>query len=223
MATLAYGTWFIASHSLAVSGAILGIAFLASMIFSLLGNQFLIIIIITIKLFNQIKGNYFFLYLSQKYSFWKPKRIIVVCVSISCIIPIWAFVMSSWYEFMSAAVLFGFLNAPLQGFSRALLATLIPTGKEAQFYSIYGLTDRSSSWLGALIVAVITDITEDFRIAVVAIVILLGVGLGVLISVNTEHGTRDAKLFSDRVESLTNPVTTTKLTKETEMQEMGTA
>lgn len=184
MSTLAYSIWFLGSHSLAISTYMIGVAFLLSMVVSLLGN-------------------YVFLYLSNHYKFWKPTRVIIVCVCIAGILALWGFVMQSWYEFFISAILFGFIYGPVQAFSRALLASLIPNGKEAQFYSIYGFSEKSSNWLGPLLVACVTDATEDFRIAIVAIVILLGIGVGLIMAVDTQKGQRDAKAFTD------NPSTTT--------------
>jgi MFS-type transporter involved in bile tolerance (Atg22 family) len=69
MSTVAFGTWFMASQSLGMSGALLGSAVLVALVAAL-------------------AGNYFWWYLTQNYPFWKPKTIIITNICLSCLVPL---------------------------------------------------------------------------------------------------------------------------------------
>jgi UMF1 family MFS transporter len=60
-------------------------------------------------------------------------------------------------EMYVLALYYGFLLGALQSFSRALFAELIPPGMESEFFGLYEITDRGSSWLGPVLVALCTD------------------------------------------------------------------
>jgi len=173
MSTLAYGAFFLANQSLGMSGFLLGIAVLIVSILSAVGT-------------------YFWWYLNQNFpDFWKPKIIMITNISVCCLVPLWGYLMHSQYEFFIIVCIFGFNYASLKSFSRSALNSLIPSGKEAQIYSIYGFTERGSSWLGPLIVGLLIDFTEDVRIAIGAVIVLLAVGLAVLITVDIDKGKKD--------------------------------
>ena len=50
---------------------------------------------------------------------------------------------------------------PNQAFGRALYADLSLPGHEAEFFALYEITDRGSSWLGPLVAAAILQVSSD--------------------------------------------------------------
>jgi len=52
-----------------------------------------------------------------------------------------------------------------QGYARAFYAESIPRGEEARWYGLFSITDKSSSFLGPLVVGVIADLTGNIRYA----------------------------------------------------------
>jgi MFS-type transporter involved in bile tolerance (Atg22 family) len=63
----------------------------------------------------------------------------------------------------------GGANAP----SRSLFSQLLPVVKEAQYYSLYTVGERGTSWLGPLVFAGIGQVTGSFRYAISALTIFL--------------------------------------------------
>ena len=84
-----------------------------------------------------------------------------------------------------------------QALSRAILTELIPKGKEAEFFSLYEITDKGSAWIGPLLTAVIRDWTGDFRNSFWALILMLLVAIPILQKVNMEQGRRDVGTVED--------------------------
>ena len=48
----------------------------------------------------------------------------------------------------------------IQSYARSVFAYLVPIGKESQMFALYEITDKGSSWIGPLMVALITNISS---------------------------------------------------------------
>lgn len=59
------------------------------------------------------------------------------------------------WEVYMVSIVYGFLMGAMQSFSRVIYGEMIPPGEEAEFFSIYAITDKGSSWLGPAIQAII--------------------------------------------------------------------
>jgi UMF1 family MFS transporter len=75
----------------------------------------------------------------------------------------------------------------LQSYSRACFSHLIPPGEEARLFALYSITDKSSSFIGPAVVAVIADQT-GFIFLLVAILM----PLPLLQRVDMNKGRKDA-------------------------------
>jgi MFS-type transporter involved in bile tolerance (Atg22 family) len=60
--------------------------------------------------------------------------------------------------------------------SRSLFSQMIPAGKDAQYYSLYVVGERGTSWLGPLLFAAVGQLTGSFRYAIIALVIFFALG-----------------------------------------------
>ena len=75
----------------------------------------------------------------------------------------------------------------VQAVSRSLFANMIPPGKEAEFFSIYEVSERGTSWLGPLIVGLVNQWTGSLRPAIVSIIIFFVLGLILLLRVDVRR------------------------------------
>lgn len=57
----------------------------------------------------------------------------------------------------------GLMLGPVQSFSRTLFADLVIPGCEAEFFALYEITDKGSSWLGPLVVGEIYRVTRSIN------------------------------------------------------------
>jgi MFS transporter, UMF1 family len=99
----------------------------------------------------------------------------------------WAGVLIAAYAVISTEahfyVLAGVIAIVLggtQALSRSLFSQMIPAGKEAEFFSLYEISDKGTSWLGPLAFALTLDLTGSYRLAVLSLIIFILLGLVVL-------------------------------------------
>ncbi len=64
---------------------------------------------------------------------------------------------------------------------------MIPPGKEAEFFSIYEVSERGASWLGPLAFGLVNQLTGSLRPAIVSIILFFVVGLLLLRTVDVER------------------------------------
>ncbi|KAG0309343.1 Autophagy protein 22 [Dissophora globulifera] len=74
---------------------------------------------------------------------------------------------------------------------------LVPRGRESEFFGLYAITDKGSSWLGPLAVAAITDATHEIRHAFVFLLVLLTLPIPIIyFGVDMIQGRVDAEKAS---------------------------
>jgi UMF1 family MFS transporter len=82
-----------------------------------------------------------------------------------------------------------------QALSRSMFAQMIPPEKEAEFFSIYEISERGTSWLGPFLFGFVNQVVGNLRPAILSVVLFFVVGLAILMTVNvaraiTESGRR---------------------------------
>jgi len=97
--------------------------------------------------------------------------------------------------FVMAAVVAMVLGGS-QALSRSLFAQLIPKLKEAQYFSIYEVSDKGTSWMCPLFFGLALQFTKSYRIAILSLILFFMAGLSVLLRVNVQRGERDVASFA---------------------------
>jgi UMF1 family MFS transporter len=107
------------------------------------------------------------------------KRTIMVSLSIWVVVIGLAFFVQAGQplQFYALAAGIGLVLGGTNALSRALFSQMIPLGKEAQYFSIYEVGERATSWLGPLVFAVMAQATGSYRYAIISLVIFFFVGL----------------------------------------------
>ena len=90
-------------------------------------------------------------------------------------------------EFWILGALIALVMGGTQAVSRGLFANMIPPGKEAEFFSIYEVSERGTSWLGPLAFGLVNQITGSLRPAIVSIIAFFIVGLFLLLRVDVRR------------------------------------
>lgn len=111
---------------------------------------------------------------------------------------IWAAILIYIYGFVYNAAQFFFVTAGVaivmggsQALSRSLFAQLVPKGKEAEYFSIYEVSDKGTSWLGPAFYGLALQWTGSYRIAILSLIVFFAVGLAVLSRLDVAKGERD--------------------------------
>ncbi len=82
-----------------------------------------------------------------------------------------------------------------QAISRSLFAQMIPTGKEAEFYSFYEISERGTSWTGPLIFGLANQLFGSLRYGILSLIFYFIAGLIVLPMVNVQKAVDDVKNY----------------------------
>jgi len=83
--------------------------------------------------------------------------------------------------FVALGFFIGLVLGGSQALSRSLYSQLIPSGREAEFFSLYQAMERGTSWFGTLTFGLVHQFTHSYRWAIVALVVFFVLG-GVLLS-----------------------------------------
>ena len=94
--------------------------------------------------------------------------------------------------FFLVAAAVGIVMGGSQALSRSLYAQLIPPGREAEYYSIYEISDKGTSWLSPMVFGLALQFTGSYRIAILSLVVFFVAGLAVLTRVDVAEGEREA-------------------------------
>lgn len=92
-------------------------------------------------------------------------------------------------------MVFGSVYGAFQGYARAFYAEMIPPGEEARWYGLFSITDKSSSFVGPLVVGVIADLTGNIRNAFWFLVVMIWIAVPILVGVDVERGRKDAREY----------------------------
>lgn len=79
-----------------------------------------------------------------------------------------------------------------QALSRSLFAQMIPKGKESEYYSLYEVSERGTSWIGPLVFGLVYQFTNSYRLALAMIGVFFVVGFFLLIFVNVRRAISEA-------------------------------
>ncbi|CAI2162787.1 3614_t:CDS:1 [Funneliformis geosporum] len=99
-------------------------------------------------------------------------------------------------ELYIMAVWFGFVFGSLQSYCRTMFGKLVPNGRETEFFALYAITDKGSSWFGPTLVAIIIDITHEIRYGFLLLIALIFLPIPILWSLDDRKGRDDAANFA---------------------------
>lgn len=96
----------------------------------------------------------------------------------------WVIVISAAYfvqpgrrlQFYALALGIGLVLGGTAAISRALFSQLVPKGEEAEYFALYTLGERGTSWLGPLVFSLVAQQTGSFRPAILSLVGFLVLG-----------------------------------------------
>ncbi|GAA0373396.1 MFS transporter [Microbispora corallina] len=95
-------------------------------------------------------------------------------------------------QFYAIAFLIAIVLGGTQALSRALYSLVIPPGREAEYFSLYQISDKGSAFLGSLTLTLALQITDSYRSAIVSLIVFFVVGFALLMTVNLPRAVREA-------------------------------
>jgi UMF1 family MFS transporter len=85
--------------------------------------------------------------------------------------------------FVALGALLGIVLGGSQALSRSLFSQLIPHGKEAEYFGIYEISDKGTSWLGPLLFGLAYQVTGNYRVAIISLIAFFVIGFVALAAV----------------------------------------
>lgn len=79
-----------------------------------------------------------------------------------------------------------------QALSRSLFSHVIPKGKEAEYYSLYEISDKGSTFIGSYVLGLALQLTGSYRMGIVSLVTFFIVGGVLLALINLPRAIRAA-------------------------------
>jgi UMF1 family MFS transporter len=117
----------------------------------------------------------------------KKAILISLVIWIMAIFYAYTFLHDEFGFFLLGAVI-GLVMGGTQALSRSLYSLLIPPGHEAEYFSLYEVSERGTSWLAPLMFGLALQFYGSYRIAILSLGIFFIAGIILLIMVNVRRG-----------------------------------
>jgi MFS transporter, UMF1 family len=121
------------------------------------------------------------------------KRAIMLSLVIWSAVVIYAYVMPAGVpaQFFGLAAVIAVVMGGSQALSRSVFSLMIPKGQEAEYFSIYEISERGTSWLAPLLFGLAFQFTGSYRIALVSLMVFFLAGLAILTMVNLRRAAEE--------------------------------
>jgi UMF1 family MFS transporter len=100
-------------------------------------------------------------------------------------------VKTTAHYFMAAAGV-AIIMGGSQALSRSLYSLMIPKGKEAEYFSLYEISDKGTSWLAPLLFGLTLQFTGSYQLAILSLIVFFVAGLLVLLRVDVARAASEA-------------------------------
>ena len=121
----------------------------------------------------------------------KPAVIVSLLIWTGVLVAMYVSVRTERQFFVVAAVVAIVLGGT-QALSRSLFSLMIPKGREAEYFGIYEISDKGTSWMCPLLFGLALQFTGNYRLAILSLVTFFAAGLLVLLTVNVRHAAAEA-------------------------------
>lgn len=111
------------------------------------------------------------------------KRTVLISLAVWVLVLVAAYFVEAGQrmQFYALAVGIGMVLGGTNALSRSLFSQMVPATREAEYFALYEVGERSTSWLGPLVFAGVGQATGSFRLAIVSLIAFFAIGL-VLVS-----------------------------------------
>lgn len=141
--------------------------------------------------FMAFGGALFFNWIASKAG---AKRTVMAALVIwTCVLVYIYAAVSTHAEFFIMAAAVALVMGGSQALSRSLFSVMIPPGKEAEYFSVYEISDKGTSWLGPLIFGLALQHTGSYRAAAMSLAVFFVAGLLILSRVDVVRAARQAQ------------------------------
>jgi UMF1 family MFS transporter len=116
---------------------------------------------------------------------------LVVWVAVLCLA--FGVQKGSAVQFYVLGVAIGVVLGGTQALTRSLFGQMTPVGKEAEYYGLYEISDKGTSWLGTLAFGLALQFTGSYRVAIISLVVFFVAGFALLTRVDVRRAVAEAR------------------------------
>ncbi|KAG0188546.1 hypothetical protein DFQ28_004703 [Apophysomyces sp. BC1034] len=151
---------------------------------------------------SSIVGCFFFLWVAKRFKV-RTKTNLLVIVILSGIVPIWGcfgisldnFGIKTNWELWVFYVWSGLFTAPIWAWQNTMLAELVPKGKENLFFSLFGVVNKASSWIGPVVIGAITEHTSNLWKGWPFVLALFVIATSIIFFIDVEKAKQDLAAY----------------------------
>lgn len=121
----------------------------------------------------------------------KQAILVSLVIWLGAVVYAYGFLETQTQFFMMSAVIALVLGGS-QALSRSLFSLMIPSGQESEYFSLYEVSERGTSWLGPFIFSIVLQMTHSYRYAILSLAVLFLAGLVLLPRVNVRKAITEA-------------------------------
>jgi UMF1 family MFS transporter len=130
------------------------------------------------------------------------KTTLLACLAIWCGLLIAAFFITTKAQFWYLGIVLAMVMGGTQSISRAIMGSMTPAAKTAEFFGFFNLSCRATSMFGPILFAQVLVWTKSANLAILSLLVFIVAGMAIVLCVNLRRGIAQAK-----ADSLPNPLT----------------
>lgn len=108
---------------------------------------------------------------------YKTERLITICIVAYLGIAIFAISLREQWQFWILAILVGIFQCGIQALSRSYFAKIIPPKKSGEYFGLMDICGKGASFLGTIVISLISQVTGKVNIGVGAISVFFVLGM----------------------------------------------
>jgi MFS transporter, UMF1 family len=122
------------------------------------------------------------------------KRVVLASLVLWTLVVAYAFVLPAGevVRFFLLAFCIGIVLGGSQALSRSLFSLMIPRGREGEYFSLYEISERGTSWIGTLVFGITLQATGSYRSAIISLVAFFVLGFVLLVRVDVRRAIDEA-------------------------------
>ncbi|MCZ2073448.1 MAG: MFS transporter [Bryobacterales bacterium] len=122
----------------------------------------------------------------------KPAVMAALVIWTAVLVAMYLWIRTTAQFFVMAGVV-GLVLGGSQALSRSLFSLMIPKGKEAEYFSLYEISDKGTSWMAPLIFGLALQFTASYRLAILSLIVFFVLGFLLLWKVDVTRAAREAE------------------------------
>lgn len=122
---------------------------------------------------------------------WGAMRALHLCLVAWTLVLVAAYFVTTKASFWGLGAAVALVLGGVQSVSRAVMGTLTPPSRAAEFFGFFNLSGKATSFLGTFLFGLVIMLTGSARLAIVSLSLLLVIGWVILARVDIDRGRRE--------------------------------